>query len=146
MSDRHRRGFSLVELLVVIGIIGLLLALLLPGISKARQQAKLTACLATLRNIGQAGALHAVEHRGYLPTAGWQWNAVDGVANPAGLDDATEKKYDYYEDDGVRRPMPITAALAVALGKQLRIDSRENLEEGLRQEAITRLFHCPSQE
>jgi prepilin-type N-terminal cleavage/methylation domain-containing protein/prepilin-type processing-associated H-X9-DG protein len=66
---RHRRfaGFSLVELLVVIGIIAVLIALLLPSLARAREQAKRTQCLSNLRQIGIAIHGYASDHKGRIP-------------------------------------------------------------------------------
>jgi prepilin-type N-terminal cleavage/methylation domain-containing protein/prepilin-type processing-associated H-X9-DG protein len=66
---RGIRGFTLVELLVVIGIIALLISILLPSLSKARKAATAVACASNMRNIGQFFHIYMDSNRGNLPIA-----------------------------------------------------------------------------
>jgi prepilin-type N-terminal cleavage/methylation domain-containing protein len=66
---QKRCGFTLVELLVVIGIIAVLLGILLPALGRAREHANRVACLANLRSIGQAMRLYADTYKDRLPNS-----------------------------------------------------------------------------
>jgi prepilin-type N-terminal cleavage/methylation domain-containing protein len=71
--SRHRSiGFTLVELLVVIGIIAVLIALLLPTLAKAREQANRTACLSNLRQLSMAAIQYAHANKGQLPIEAYE--------------------------------------------------------------------------
>jgi prepilin-type N-terminal cleavage/methylation domain-containing protein/prepilin-type processing-associated H-X9-DG protein len=75
---QRRHGFTLVELLVVIGIIALLISILMPALNSARSQARLVQCQSNFKQIYNAVAIYANANQGLLPFA-----ATDNGGNPA---------------------------------------------------------------
>lgn len=79
--NRNKKGFTLIELLVVIAIIALLLAIVMPSLSKAKEHAKFLICKTNLKQYGYAGMLYlddnngrfADEHRWLYKTGGNPW-------------------------------------------------------------------------
>ena len=82
VGKRSNRGFTLVELLVVIGIIALLISILLPALSRARKQANMVKCMAQTKQIMMAVIFYNNEYKGWLPSPGWLSN--DQNMFPAG--------------------------------------------------------------
>jgi len=73
LGSRATRGFSLIELLVVISIISILVALLLPTLSRARQSAQAAVCANTLRQLANADMIYANDHGRLLPALKWRY-------------------------------------------------------------------------
>ena len=144
------RAFTLVELLVVIGIIAVLVAILLPVLSRSREAANRIKCMGTLRAMAQAAHLHAADHHGYMPAAGDQSPMHLGVrATPEGLRDTARRKYIYYQDGSdVTRPVPLPAALGYYMGLRPALDPlfSSGLEQKLASEPVRRHFTCASQD
>ena len=67
VSHQHRHGFTLIELLVVIAIIAILAAMLLPALSRAREQARRAVCANNLRQIALSMMVYASDYDGYFP-------------------------------------------------------------------------------
>ena len=79
-TPRRRLAFTLVELLVVIGIIALLIGILLPTLSRAREASKMVVCLSNQRQMGNSIVMFTNEHNNYLPKA-WFNAAPDWEGN-----------------------------------------------------------------
>ena len=144
-------AFTLVELLVVIGIIGLLVGILLPALSVARRAAQSTVCQSKLHQIALAAQVHANTHRGYYPPAGFLpgWNAEM-------LSDPDRIKYDYGErvfalpgaGGGASKVdlLSITEALAITM-RHNKVISADNPTKGVLEtdpRGYIRNFLCPS--
>jgi len=68
-SGRRREAFTLVELLVVVAILALLISLLMPTLSRAKEMAKDVLCRTNLRGVGQATSFYAIDNEGVIPVA-----------------------------------------------------------------------------
>lgn len=79
---RHRKAFTLVELLVVIGIISVLIAILLPALNGARKEANRFKCQSNLRQLMLATTMYINDGKGQLPFCSWNLNADDTNAYP----------------------------------------------------------------
>src|SRR4051812_9754912 len=84
------RGFTLVELLVVIGIIALLIAILMPALAKARAQGQWAKCSSNLKQVATAFIMYTNEFKGWMP---WRGSGTQGprpdpsAANFPGVND-----------------------------------------------------------
>jgi prepilin-type N-terminal cleavage/methylation domain-containing protein len=74
-----RKAFTLVELLVVIGIIAVLIAILLPALSKAKEQANRVKCAANLKQFGIAFQLYTTDNKGRFPACGAERRPEDWI-------------------------------------------------------------------
>jgi prepilin-type N-terminal cleavage/methylation domain-containing protein/prepilin-type processing-associated H-X9-DG protein len=103
-----KRAFTLVELLVVIGIIAVLISVLLPALNRARRAAQTATCLSNLRQFGQAYFMYAGANGGYLPFANWpSWGLRTGVV----VDPPNTPQIHWYD------------ALSQYLGKRVEFDT-----------------------
>jgi prepilin-type N-terminal cleavage/methylation domain-containing protein len=96
----RRKAFTLVELLVVIGIIAILVGILLPALNKARAQARLVQCASNMRTIGQAMINYAADNRNYLPEHAYSVGTYEAAHSNLDIMQDGIDDYTYLVQDG----------------------------------------------
>jgi prepilin-type processing-associated H-X9-DG protein len=141
-----------VELLVVIGIIGVLIAILLPTLRAARRQSDMVKCASNLRQIASGALLRAQDSKGYMPLAGELILPVEsnrhGLKIPEAVGDPFKTRYLYARapQAGADMPVPFPAGIAQYLGYKLQNwNNWDRLDQELNgKDHIWKMFMCPA--
>lgn len=137
----QRRGFTLVELLVVIGIIAVLISILLPVLNKAREQAKAIVCASNEKQLLASYMMYLTDHKGATPI----FPPVEGTWPTS--KDPFHHSFAYYEDDtgnvGGRIRYDKGAFWPYVTSALHYVPTTGN-KQGIPPEVLFRVFNCPS--
>lgn len=131
-----RRGFTLVELLVVIGIIALLISVLLPALNKARAAAQTVACLSNVRQMVIAATLFSHDHQGYMQTCTSDGPPGSSANAMIVRQDPSRRKFIYRSDNN--ELLDVYSALLPYMGARNGVTFQTDPDNK------SRVFRCPS--
>ena len=129
-SKQRTRGFTLVELLVVIGIIALLISILLPSLNRAREAARVILCTSNTRQLTMAAIMFQQDHHGFLPPS--SDNAFAAIHDPS------HTNFSYRLNAGVGALQDWASALLPYMGDRSVTDFQKAPPDK------SKVFRCPS--
>lgn len=137
------RGFTLVELLVVIGIIAVLISVLLPVLGRVREQGNQVKCMSNLRQLGMAMVQYATDNKGYFPAAA---RGVPRPFEPAGGGKSYAHDWVYWQQPNLPGQSPALFWPTTNTTRDLKDQSPERgaIAKYLGKSFSTQLFICPS--
>ncbi|MEM8874192.1 MAG: prepilin-type N-terminal cleavage/methylation domain-containing protein [Planctomycetota bacterium] len=149
-TTKRKSAFTLVELLVVIGIIALLISILLPSLQSARRSANTVKCSSNIRSILQGMQLYAAENNGFFPggpNTSARFSYVDPQATPISVGSDANGEYG---DDNYPNLVgmfdyisPIASVLGIEFNRGATVADRSERFQQLRDVSI---FNCPENE
>ncbi len=110
MKRAAPKAFTLVELLVVIGIIALLISILLPALGAARRQAQAIKCQSNLRQLVLAAQMYVNEHKGFWPVGSYDGGTTN-LQRWSGSRPSTSSAFDFFRDPSPLLPYLKTDAI-----------------------------------